>query len=40
MASGSEEAFAAAVAGHGDRDDAFVIRVWRALTRVELPAKE
>ncbi len=28
---------AAAAAGHGGRDDAFVIRVWQALTGIELP---
>ena len=28
---------AAAASGHGGRDDAFVIRVWQALTGIELP---
>ncbi len=31
---------AAAAAGHAGRDDAFVIRVWQALTGIPLPAKE
>ena len=26
--------------GHGGRDDAFVIRVWQALTGIALPAKK
>ncbi len=30
---------AAAAGGHGARDDAFVIRVWEALTGIALPAK-
>jgi putative dehydrogenase len=30
---------AAAASGHGGRDDAFVIRVWQALTGIDLPAK-
>ncbi len=30
---------AAAASGHGDRDDAFVIRVWQTLTGIPLPAK-
>jgi 3-hydroxyisobutyrate dehydrogenase-like beta-hydroxyacid dehydrogenase len=29
---------AAAAAGHGGKDDAFVIRVWQALTGIDLPA--
>jgi putative dehydrogenase len=28
---------AAAASGHGGKDDAFVIRVWQALTGIELP---
>jgi L-threonate 2-dehydrogenase len=31
---------AAAAAGHGGRDDAFVIRVWERLAGIALPAKE
>jgi putative dehydrogenase len=31
---------AAAASGYGARDDAFVIRVWQALTGIALPAKE
>ena len=31
---------AAAAAGHGGRDDAFVIRVWEALAGIALPAKQ
>jgi len=31
---------AAAAGGHGGRDDAFVIRVWQALTGITLPAKK
>jgi len=31
---------AAAAGGHGGRDDAFVIRVWQALTGIALPAKK
>ena len=39
MASAAHQLFlAAAAAGHGGRDDAFVIRVWEALTGIELPA--
>jgi 3-hydroxyisobutyrate dehydrogenase len=30
---------AAAASGHGAKDDAFVIRVWQALTGIELPKK-
>jgi 3-hydroxyisobutyrate dehydrogenase len=30
---------AASAAGHGGKDDAFVIRVWQALTGIELPEK-
>ena len=38
MASSAHQLFlAAAAAGHGARDDAFVIRVWQALTGIELP---
>ncbi len=38
MASAAHQLFlAAAAAGHGGRDDAFVIRVWEALTGIELP---
>jgi 3-hydroxyisobutyrate dehydrogenase len=28
---------AASASGHGGRDDAFVIRVWQALTGIALP---
>jgi putative dehydrogenase len=39
MASAAHQLFlAAAAAGHGGRDDAFVIRVWEALTGIALPA--
>ncbi len=39
MASAAHQLFlAAAAAGHGPRDDAFVIRVWEALTGIALPA--
>ena len=38
MASAAHQLFlAAAAAGHGGRDDAFVIRVWEALAGIELP---
>ncbi len=38
MASAAHQLFlAAAAAGHGGRDDAFVIRVWQALTGIALP---
>ncbi len=38
MASAAHQLFlAAAAAGHGGRDDAFVIRVWQALTGIKLP---
>ena len=38
LASAAHQLFlAAAAAGHGGRDDAFVIRVWQALTGIELP---
>ena len=38
MASAAHQLFlAAAAAGHGARDDAFVIRVWQALTGIQLP---
>ncbi len=40
MASAAHQLFlAAAASGHGPRDDAFVIRVWQALTGIELPAE-
>ena len=40
MASAAHQLFlAAAAAGHGGRDDAFVIRVWEALAGITLPAK-
>ena len=39
LASTAHQLFlAAAAAGHGARDDAFVIRVWQALAGIELPA--
>ena len=39
MASAAHQLFlAAAAAGHGGRDDAFVIRFWEALTGIALPA--
>ncbi len=39
MASSAHQLFlAAAAAGHGGRDDAFVIRVWEALAGIKLPA--
>jgi putative dehydrogenase len=38
MAAAAHQLFlAAAAAGHGGRDDAFVIRFWQALTGIELP---
>jgi L-threonate 2-dehydrogenase len=38
LASAAHQLFlAAAAGGHGTRDDAFVIRVWQALTGIELP---
>ena len=38
MASAAHQLFlAASAAGHGGRDDAFVIRVWEALAGIELP---
>ena len=38
MASAAHQLFlAAAASGHGGRDDAFVIRVWEALTGIDLP---
>jgi 3-hydroxyisobutyrate dehydrogenase len=38
MASAAHQLFlAAAAAGHGGSDDAFVIRVWQALAGIELP---
>jgi 3-hydroxyisobutyrate dehydrogenase-like beta-hydroxyacid dehydrogenase len=38
MAAAAHQLFlAAAAAGHGGRDDAFVIRVWEALAGIELP---
>jgi L-threonate 2-dehydrogenase len=38
LASAAHQLFlAAAAGGHGARDDAFVIRVWQALTGIELP---
>jgi len=38
MASAAHQLFlAAAAAGHGGRDDSFVIRVWEALAGIELP---
>ena len=41
LASAAHQLFlAAAAAGHGGRDDAFVIRVWQALTGIPLPASE
>ncbi|MBV8914731.1 MAG: NAD(P)-dependent oxidoreductase [Acetobacteraceae bacterium] len=40
MASAAHQLFlAAAAAGHGTKDDAFVIRVWQALAGIALPAK-
>jgi len=40
MASAAHQLFlAAAAAGHGGRDDAFVIRVWEALAGIALPEK-
>ncbi|MCC6719781.1 MAG: NAD(P)-dependent oxidoreductase [Acetobacteraceae bacterium] len=40
MASAAHQLFlAAAAAGHGGRDDAFVIRVWQALAGIALPEK-
>ena len=41
MASAAHQLFlAAAAAGHGAKDDAFVIRVWEALAGIELPGKD
>jgi len=41
MAAAAHQLFlAAAAAGHGGADDAFVIRVWQALAGIDLPAKE
>ena len=41
LASAAHQLFlAAAAAGHGGRDDAFVIRVWEALTGIALPGKD
>ena len=41
MASSAHQLFlAAAAAGYGGRDDAFVIRFWQALTGIELPARQ
>jgi len=41
MASAAHQLFlSAAAAGHGGRDDAFVIRVWEALAGIPLPAKK
>ncbi len=41
MASAAHQLFlAAAAAGHGGKDDAFVIRVWEALAGIELPGKD
>jgi 3-hydroxyisobutyrate dehydrogenase-like beta-hydroxyacid dehydrogenase len=40
MASAAHQLFlAAAAAGHGGKDDAFVIRVWQALTGIALPGE-
>jgi putative dehydrogenase len=40
MASAAHQLFlAAAASGHGGADDAFVIRVWEALTDIKLPGK-
>jgi 3-hydroxyisobutyrate dehydrogenase len=40
MASAAHQLFlAAAAAGHGGRDDAFVIRVWQALAGIALPGE-
>jgi L-threonate 2-dehydrogenase len=40
LASAAHQLFlAAAAAGHGGRDDAFVIRVWQALAGIELPER-
>ena len=40
MASSAHQLFlAAAAAGHGGKDDAFVIRVWQALAGIALPEK-
>ena len=39
MASAAHQLFLAAAAhGEGAKDDAFVIRVWQALTGIDLPA--
>jgi 3-hydroxyisobutyrate dehydrogenase len=41
LASAAHQLFlAAAAAGHGSRDDAFVIRFWEALSGIELPEKK
>jgi 3-hydroxyisobutyrate dehydrogenase len=41
LASAAHQLFlAAAAAGHGGRDDAFVIRVWEALAGIQLPEKK
>jgi putative dehydrogenase len=41
LASAAHQLFlAAAAAGHGGRDDAFVIRFWEALAGIELPEKK
>ena len=41
MASAAHQLFlAAAAAGHGARDDAFVIRFWEQLTGIDLPKPE
>jgi 3-hydroxyisobutyrate dehydrogenase-like beta-hydroxyacid dehydrogenase len=41
MASAAHQLFlSAAAAGHGGRDDAFVIRVWQALTGIKLPGED
>ncbi len=40
MAASAHQLFlAAAAGGHGGRDDAFVIRVWQALTGIDLPGE-
>jgi 3-hydroxyisobutyrate dehydrogenase-like beta-hydroxyacid dehydrogenase len=41
MASAAHQLFlAAAAGGHGGRDDAFVIRVWQAMTGIKLPGED
>jgi putative dehydrogenase len=41
MASAAHQLFlSAAAAGYGGRDDAFVIRVWQALTGIKLPGED